>query len=143
MFMQSLVGERAGGDVNTGAARGKREEKAKAERKNDDATASGIQNSIGDKSTTRAAPGLVLGVLSASALCSRTKKLRSHTPARQKKMARDDSKDAPLTTPLIDYAEPWSAGKVLRILASNKAQTSTPSVPHLLSLWSPAKPAKR
>jgi hypothetical protein len=121
--------------VTGGGARGKREEKAKAERKNDDAAASGRQNSIGDKSTARAAPGLVLGqgeisVLSASALCSEPKS-SAYTQDKTEKMARDDSKEAPPTTPLIDYAEPWSAGRVLRILASNKAQTSTSTSPSL------------
>ncbi len=44
-------------------------------------------------------------------------------------MARDDLDlvmDKHAVAPaLVDYAEPWSAGRVLRILATNKAQTST------------------
>lgn len=45
-------------------------------------------------------------------------------------MARDDldlvmDKHHAVAPALVDYAEPWSAGRVLRILATNKAQTST------------------
>ena len=53
----------------------------------------------------------------------------THSKEQKEPMARDDLDlvmDKHAVAPaLVDYAEPWSAGRVLRILATNKAQIST------------------